>query len=337
MTEEASKEDGVLPSTDLQARPDEDRKEVNASTGSLGKALTIAEHKTGRSNTDFLLDSGQTLPSQNDLKIRPGYVKLVPRPGIAELKALEISLLRDGQREPIVVNEQGIVVDGHSRFRILKKHGLPVQLRVVHFDSEKEERDYILKSALARRNLSDFQKIKMAQPRLKEERRAAASRKRTGKKGTFAPYGAKVGKRRRAMAIVAEEFGISEKSLERGSYVLTFGTPKQHSDIDRKLATINGVYNVLRARMKKVQKAQAENEDTQKMRYSTKEISSRSPEMGDGGKEEDLGDGKKKEVVSPIDKDAVCYVCNSHLPRGDLKLTSALMCKNCRKKLGMRY
>lgn len=55
-----------------------------------------------------------------------------------EVAALEQSVLREGIREPLVVWRRGgelIVVDGHHRYDLAKKHGLKFGVREVEFAS----------------------------------------------------------------------------------------------------------------------------------------------------------------------------------------------------------
>jgi len=102
--------------------------------------------------------------TQDRLKIDPDLEKLIPRPSVEEFQALSISIERDGQLQDIIVDDQGTVVDGHSRFRILKDLGRPIKFEVRSFLTKEAERVFIIKSSLLRRNINDFQKIVLAQP-----------------------------------------------------------------------------------------------------------------------------------------------------------------------------
>jgi len=145
------------------------------------------------------------------LHVDPEFEALVPRPTELEYQALKSSLQREGQRDPIVVNPEGTVLDGHTRFRILKELGMPIKFKVLSLSDRKAEKDYVVKSSALRRNVTKFQKVKLAQDRLKEEREKAKQRQKLGKKQqTFTSCEVQVGD---AISIVAEEFAVPESTF----------------------------------------------------------------------------------------------------------------------------
>lgn len=54
-----------------------------------------------------------------------------------------------------------ILVDGHNRYEICKKHGIEYQVRLMDFDDRDEAMLWMMKNQLARRNLNDFQRIEI--------------------------------------------------------------------------------------------------------------------------------------------------------------------------------
>ena len=54
-----------------------------------------------------------------------------------EYRHLEAALLADGCREPITV-WKGIIVDGHNRYEICRRLGIPFDIRERHFDNREE-------------------------------------------------------------------------------------------------------------------------------------------------------------------------------------------------------
>ena len=51
------------------------------------------------------------------------YLDLVPRPTTEEYTVLKESLILEGQKDPIVINSKGIILDGHTRYEILTDIG----------------------------------------------------------------------------------------------------------------------------------------------------------------------------------------------------------------------
>ena len=71
-----------------------------------------------------------------------------------EYKQLEANLLSEGCLDPIIV-WKGIIVDGHNRYSICRKHHIPYEIKEKHFDSREEAIVWICAHQLGRRNLSE--------------------------------------------------------------------------------------------------------------------------------------------------------------------------------------
>lgn len=93
------------------------------------------------------------------LKIDPEFQGKIPPLTFEELNQLETNILRDGRIiDPIVVWE-GLIVDGHNRFTIARKHPeIPFTVHEKEFASRYEAIIWICKNQLGRRNLTPEQK-----------------------------------------------------------------------------------------------------------------------------------------------------------------------------------
>jgi len=83
-----------------------------------------------------------------------------------ELKFLEESILAEGVRDALVVwpkDGELILVDGHNRYRIAKKHNIPFEIKEKKFDSIDEVKVWIINNQLGRRNLPDYVKFELIQ------------------------------------------------------------------------------------------------------------------------------------------------------------------------------
>ena len=58
---------------------------------------------------------------QIQINIKKEYYDLVPRPLDSQYKSLRESIRDDGQHIPIVVNQEGTILDGHTRYEICKE------------------------------------------------------------------------------------------------------------------------------------------------------------------------------------------------------------------------
>lgn len=90
-------------------------------------------------------------------KLKTPFADLLPPLASAEFDALKASIKRDGVRDPIVVDDEGNILDGHHRHKI--KADAP--RTVLKGLSEGQKAAFVLASNLQRRNLSPDQKAEL--------------------------------------------------------------------------------------------------------------------------------------------------------------------------------
>jgi len=91
------------------------------------------------------------------LQIRDDFRDLLPRLQEAELEALEESILLEGCHTPLSIWNQ-IIIDGHNRYEICRKHGKTYETREMNFPDEDAVREWIIKNQIGRRNLTGGEK-----------------------------------------------------------------------------------------------------------------------------------------------------------------------------------
>ncbi|NMM88581.1 plasmid replication/partition related protein [Rhodococcus sp. SRB_17] len=93
-----------------------------------------------------------------------------------EYEALERSILDEGCRDALVLWGE-VLVDGHNRYGICQKHGLPFQtVQNTRFQSMEDVHLWMIEQHLGRRSVSDFQRgvLALRQKDIVAERRARA-------------------------------------------------------------------------------------------------------------------------------------------------------------------
>jgi hypothetical protein len=98
-----------------------------------------------------------------------------------EHKALERSILAEGCRDALVLWGD-VLVDGHNRYGICQKHGLPFQtVQHTKFRSMEDVHLWMIDQHLGRRSVSDFQRgvLALRKREILEERRTAAASENT--------------------------------------------------------------------------------------------------------------------------------------------------------------
>jgi len=154
------------------------------------------------------------------LHVNPEYKQLVPRASSAEYKTLETDMIEKGEAtETIIINKQDVILDGHTRYEICLKHGLSFRTEEREFDSELDEKIFVVNVNLKRRHLTDMQKIILAKPL--EALIAQKAKQRmlsTLKQGEQAPL-ASIEASGKTSEIVAKQIGVSKSTYERGKKI----------------------------------------------------------------------------------------------------------------------
>ncbi len=152
----------------------------------------------------------------SELKINPEYEALLPKLSPEEYEALKESICSEGQHYSIVANDEGIILDGHHRFKICQQLCITPKFTIKNFQNKLWEKKFVIESNLRRRNLNDFQKAEMGMALLEIESELAKQRMKV------TPIDAtSIGK---AAAKVSKQIGLSEKTFERAKKVIEKGS-----------------------------------------------------------------------------------------------------------------
>lgn len=192
-------------------------------------------------------------------KINRQYAKLVPPLAKEEYDNLENSIKKDGLwkgYEILVSKRSGFIVDGMNRETLCKKHKKNPRYVYRNFESELEEKKFIIENILARRNPNDFQKIMLAKPLIEIETKLARQRKLSKLKHNKPLASIEANGKGKAAEIVAKKIGVSTTILEHGILILKEGTRKEKDNLlnDPKHFAISKVYKQIITRRKREQR-----------------------------------------------------------------------------------
>lgn len=104
------------------------------------------------------------------IRISKEYYDLVPRPSKTEYNSLKDSIQNDGQQLPIIINQDGVILDGHTRNDICRELKIKPIFEVMKFDDVFDEKRFVITSNLSRRSLNLFQKGEILQVWWNEQR-----------------------------------------------------------------------------------------------------------------------------------------------------------------------
>ena len=182
------------------------------------------------------------------LTVNPEYRNLVPRPTKEEYRALEADILEKMEAtEPIIINQNDVILDGHTRYEICLKHGLFYRTEARTFESELDEKIFVVDVNLKRRHLTDMQKILLAKPL--DDLLAEKAKRQQGTRTdlTFSSKEEKVAPIDTAKE-VAKQIGVSKSTYERGKKIRDEGTPEEIQEASSKPKQITRVHNKIKKR-----------------------------------------------------------------------------------------
>jgi len=177
--------------------------------------------------------------------VLPEMEQLLP-PLSAELfSSLERDILESGCYAPIIVNEELVIVDGHNRFRICEKHGLPFRMLVFSFADLLEAKQWALETQRGRRNLSLWALGQIAL-KLKPELETAA-KAHQGRRTDLSVNSPKSHTPFDTRKEMAQAVGIGEQAMGRIAR-LSEDAPQALKDaLERKEVSVNRGWKILKA------------------------------------------------------------------------------------------
>jgi len=159
----------------------------------------------------------------DDIIINPEYEAIVPPLTEEEFERLKNSIEEVGLYEPIVVNKERVILDGHHRFKACKDVGVLPRFTIKSFDTKIAEEIYVIETNVIRRQLNQYQSTILGLKLEKNYAIKAKERLSTGGINRVSPYGETLHSEKKA----AEVIGLSFGTYARSKYVLNNGTITQ--------------------------------------------------------------------------------------------------------------
>ena len=210
--------------------------------------------------------------SNTSLSTSKEYLKLIPPLSEVEFDSLKRSIKEEGLHIPVIVNKQGIVLDGHHRFRACKELRIPLQFHTKEFKDSLEEKGFVIEVNLRRRQLNGFQRVELGYSLEDIEKERAKRRMSFGghivglanKKeddddnNEVEQRGASIDatlepceEKGKVSKIIAKKIGVSTATYERGKKIIEKGTEDQRNSLRRDTVGITSVYNQIRRQEQK--------------------------------------------------------------------------------------
>ena len=183
--------------------------------------------------------------------VLPEMEELLPSLSAEQFSALESDILENGCYAPVIVNEDMVIIDGHNRFRICEKHGLPFRMLVFSFADLLEAKQWALDTQKGRRNLDKWELGKIAlKLRPEIEARAKANQQayhgnqyESGPSATLPEvHSAPVDTRKELAASV----GLGERTMGKVMQIDEHAPAAVKEALDKKELSINQGYQITR-------------------------------------------------------------------------------------------
>ena len=191
-------------------------------------------------------------PNIKDLKIDEEYQNLVPPPTSQELQGLRQSIKDNGywQSKPIIINDNGIILDGHHRYKICQELGIEPTTSIMSFNDTIEEKLFVIGSNLRRRQLSDAQRVELAhtlkpiyEEKVRQNKSLAGKIYGKGKENdSSVSFDTHLSPVKRVNEVVAREVGISASTYVRGETILEQNPQLWNEEVKTSKMSINKAY-----------------------------------------------------------------------------------------------
>ena len=168
------------------------------------------------------------------------FQKLIPPLTDDEYRQLEENCIKEGIRETILVWDRGddlVIVDGHNRYQIARKHELKWHYKEMHFDSREAVKEWIILNQFGRRNLSAYDRSILA---LKLKPVIAEKAKKNESKGG---QGCQISDKVDTKKELAKVAGVSHDTIHKVEKIEAEATPQVKQAVRDGKLSINQAYN----------------------------------------------------------------------------------------------
>ena len=179
-----------------------------------------------------------------ELTVDPEFRDLIPPLNEEELKLLEESLVADGCESPLTV-WNGVIIDGHNRYAICRKHEIPFSIQEKNFSSRDDAMLWMLRNQLGRRNLNSYQRVELVlkfEPLVKN---AAEQRMLAGKAANPVPTLAQGQTKGKTRDHLSEAAGVLHGTFAKAKKLVQSADEETKRELRAGKVTVNRAYTEL--------------------------------------------------------------------------------------------
>lgn len=186
-----------------------------------------------------------------EYKIDEELQQVMPKLSEEEYAELENSLLQDGFKGSPIIIWQDIIIDGHNRYEICKKHNIPYEVKELEFDSKEEVIQWMIRAQLGRRNLTALQRIKLVETyrpvyvkQAAKNKSANGGNKKSESEKSATPIKPK--EKIDVRAKLASDAGVSTDTYSKGKKILDSNNTELIRQVENGEKSINKAFNEIK-------------------------------------------------------------------------------------------
>lgn len=191
-----------------------------------------------------------------NIQIDSEFKSLIPSLTDEEYDGLRDSLLSEGCRDALVV-WNGILVDGHNRYEICEKHGIPYDTVEMEFANRNEAIVWIIKNQFGRRNLPAYERARLAlrlKPVIAERAKEnLVTHTQDGYQGCQKSDKAEIDTKRE----LAKAAGVSHDTIAKVEKIEAVATPEVKEQLRSGEMSINQAYKNIKREEKRQEREEA--------------------------------------------------------------------------------
>lgn len=198
-----------------------------------------------------------------EYKIDEELQQVMPKLSDEEYAELENSLLQDGFKGSPIIIWQDIIIDGHNRYEICKKHNIPYEVKELEFSGKEDAIQWMIRAQLGRRNLSPLQRIKLVEKyrpiyekQARENKSSNGGDKKSESEKSTTPIKPK--EKIDVRAKLASDAGVSTNTYSKGKKILDSNNTELIRQVEKGEKSINKAFNEI----KEAEKADVPDTDT---------------------------------------------------------------------------
>lgn len=193
------------------------------------------------------------------------FRELIPPLSSEEYETLEKSIVDEGCRDALILWGD-VLIDGHNRYEICKRHGIEFSTVQKEFASRNDVIVWMIKNQLGRRNLPIYEQTRLnlylkpiLSEKAKENQRLSDGR---GQKGL--PNSANLN-RIDAVSEIAKAAGVSRETVQRVEKLEKVAPPEMKEQLRRGDISINQAYQTIRRQEKEAAREEQRQENAEKV------------------------------------------------------------------------